>query len=587
LYCSWIAALKIAPQQICINSTKGKLMTKGKSKGMIEIRNIIHRLRSNESQRNIEKEADIHRSIVKNVYELAVVHHWLDPASPMPTDEEIAKVWKPSSKINKPHPLDLHRDYLEQWRKEGYSAVVMHQLLKNTYACDAQAIRRYLNKHFPRPIEPVMVRSTIPGQHLDIDFGYLGTFLNDDKILRKVWVFSFRLRHSRRTYRKIVLDQRINTFLTCHIHALEWFNGVAKYVVLDNCKAAILQCTVDNDMVRRSYQELAEYYGFIISPCLPRTPQHKGGVENDMKYVKGNFLPYFHARQKEKNITVSTIGDLAESLELWGKEVADTHVVHGIGRSPLEIFNSEELKALKPLPQRRWELTSWAQCTVRRDWRIMYDSMYYSVPYQLIEKEVQVCATESLIRIFYDHKEVAFHERGKKKWEYKRKAEYAPPYHEEVLQCSREGLIQLAEEIGYFTHQVAYTILSHHSVDKLRPVRCLLQLRNKYSQERLEKACQRAFHYKMFSYSSVKNILENNLEQKQIDTDAKNKVVQMPQYRFARDAADYKSGAIIDVPERETFLERLENIHSYSKHGTAMSGIYEGLMADQIMEEQW
>ena len=118
----------------------------------------------------------------------------------MPIDEEIFKFWNSSSKTQKPHSLDLHRDHLAQWRTEGYSAVVMYQLLKDKCACDAQAIRRYLNKHFPIQVDPVMARHTILGQDLDIDFGYLGKFLDDEGLIQKAWVFSFRLRHSRRTY---------------------------------------------------------------------------------------------------------------------------------------------------------------------------------------------------------------------------------------------------------------------------------------------------------------------------------------------------------------------------------------------------
>jgi len=553
-------------------------MTKGKSKTMLEIREVIHRLRTGQSHRHIRREIGVDRSIIKRINTLSILHQWLDASSAMPTDEEISKFWNSTSKIQKSHPLDLYRDYLEQWRREGYSAVVMHQLLKDKYLCDPQAIRRYLNKHFPKAIEPIMARLTVPGQDMDIDFGYLGKFLDEEGSIRKAWVFSFRLRHSRRTYRKVVLDQNSQTFLLAHIHAFEWFGGVPKNIILDNCKAAITQCTIDNDMIRRSYQELAEHYRFIISPCLPRTPEHKGGVEGDVKYTKSNFLSYFLARQREKNIATAPLCELIEALDRWGNEVADTHIVHGVGRSPLEIFQSEEKMTLQPLPKCRWELTSWSQCTVRRDWRVMYDSSYYAVPYELIGKMVQICATTSLIRIFYDHKEVAYHDRATKKWEFKRKVEYAPPLHEAVLQCSREGLLSLAETVGSFTHQVVCGILSHPTIDKLRPVRHLLNLANKYSKNRLEMACQRACNYKLFSYSSIKNILENNLDGKLIDPIPSEKIVPLQQFRFERDLTLYKS--------KDTFEEKLQKFHPVSGRGNAFMGLYEGLLADKLMDEE-
>lgn len=554
---------------------------------MLDIREVIHRLREGHSDRRIGREISVDRSIIKKIRALSVLHQWQDTLLAMPTDEEISKHWNLTTKTQKPHPLDLHRDHLEQWRKEGYSAVVIHQLLKDKSSCDAQSIRRYLNKHFPQQVDPVMVRNTISGQDLDIDFGYLGKFLDDEGATRKAWVFSFRLRHSRRTYREVVLDQSSKTFLLAHIRAFEWFGGVPKNVILDNCKAAITQCTVDNDMIRRSYQELAEHYGFIISPCLPRTPEHKGGVEGDVKYTKSNFLPYFLARQKEKNVAMPNLRELIAALARWGCEVADTRIVHGVGRSPLEIFKSEEEKALRPLPKSRWELTSWSQSTVGRDWRILFDSSYYAVPYELIGKLVQVCATTSLVRVFYNHKEVAYHERSHKKWEFKRKAEYAPPIHEAVLQCSREGLLSLAETVGPLAYQVVHEILSHPTIDKLRPVRHLLNLANKYSKERLEKACQRACKYKMFSYQSIKNILENNLDQQPVDSCTENKIIQMPPFRFARDPADYKSSATFETSKKKGFMERLEDANPYSKHGNAMCGsIWDTLMADQIIEEE-
>lgn len=141
-------------------------MTKGKRKTMLDIREVIHRLREGHSDRHIRREIGVDRSITRRVRDLSIFHEWLNTSSTMPTDEEISKVWNSTVRTQKPHPLDLYRNHLEQWRKEGYSAIVIHQLLKDKCSCDAQVIRRYLNKHFPKPIDPVMVRSTIPDQEL-------------------------------------------------------------------------------------------------------------------------------------------------------------------------------------------------------------------------------------------------------------------------------------------------------------------------------------------------------------------------------------------------------------------------------------
>jgi transposase len=275
---------------------------KGRVKSMTEIRNIIHRLRMGQTNRQIHRDLRVHRSTVKELKDLAVTHQWLNTELPMPSDEEIVKLWNQKKIHARSHPLDAYKEQLATWHQEGLTSVVIQQLLKDRCACDIQVIRRYRHKHFPKAIEPIMVRSTVPGRDMEVDFGELGRFLDDDLTEKRVWLFSLRLRHSRKVYREIVLDQTLHTFLMGHVAAFEYFNGVPKNCIVDNLKAAVVRSTIDNDMINRSYQELAEHYGFLISPCLPRTPQHKGGVEGDVKYTKRNFLPYFLAKQKEIGI---------------------------------------------------------------------------------------------------------------------------------------------------------------------------------------------------------------------------------------------------------------------------------------------
>ncbi len=122
---------------------------KGKEKNMIEIREIIHRFRMGQSKRSIHKELGVYRPIIRELHRLAIAQQWLDPISPMPSNEEIAKVWTKKTKKT-PHQLDRNKEQIEQWHKEGLSSVVIYQLLKDKCSCDAQAVRRYRNKHFPK-----------------------------------------------------------------------------------------------------------------------------------------------------------------------------------------------------------------------------------------------------------------------------------------------------------------------------------------------------------------------------------------------------------------------------------------------------
>ena len=276
-------------------------MVQGKEKSMAEKRQILIELRKGSPIRRISRELRVHRDIIRSLIEIASKQGWLDTSSTLPSESDIAQVLKLTYKPV--HELDRYIEEIRRWRDEGYNAVVVQRFLKNQHSVQIKigALRRYLNKHCQALPKPIMVRPTTPGKTMEVDFGFLGYLWNESvKKLRKAWVFSARLCHSRKTYRKIVHKQDSSTFLMCHVHAFEHFNGVPD-VVLDNLKAGVIQSCIDNDMLNRSYHELAEHYKFRISPCRPRTPEHKGGVENDMKYVKRNFWP--EIREKKKQTT--------------------------------------------------------------------------------------------------------------------------------------------------------------------------------------------------------------------------------------------------------------------------------------------
>lgn len=513
-------------------------MTQGKKTDMQKIRECIYRIRLKHSLRQISKDLKVHRNVLRNILRIAQQQDWLDPTQSIPDDSQLQQAFKVSqSSVNcRSSKFDPYYKLIQEWFSAGYSSIVIHKLLTEKMSCSLVQLRRYLRKVFPKKTDPIMVRQTHPGEVLDVDFGFLGMFW--DPIIskfRKTWVFSARLRHSRKAYREVVFDQSVKTFIQCHIHAFESFGGIPSKVVLDNLKAGVIHSSIDNDQINRSYREMAEYYQILIDPCLPRTPQHKGGVENDIGYIKKSFLPLM--KERKKNQPCLDLPTLQRELEKWDREVACERIVYGVGRSPAVIFAEDEKRALKPLPEQRWEITEWRQCEVRRDWRIMVDNAYYSVPYYLIGQTVQVMITTSMVRVFFENNSVALHPRCAEKWGYQRNSDHAPPFKEMVLSCTREGLIIQSKEIGPWTHELAHKILNDPSVDKLRPVRKLLALALSYEKERIEAACERALLYKTFRYQSVKDILGKGLDQEPIKK--KESKIQ-PLFKHARSPEEYQ-----------------------------------------------
>jgi hypothetical protein len=81
-----------------------------------------------------------------------------------------------------------------------------------------------------------------PGSEAQVDFGYAGLQLDPTTgRLRKSWVFVLVLAFSRHLYAEVVFDQRVETWLLLHRHALEALGGVPERLVLDYVPRHIIQ----------------------------------------------------------------------------------------------------------------------------------------------------------------------------------------------------------------------------------------------------------------------------------------------------------------------------------------------------------
>ena len=502
------------------------------------LQDIVRRLKMGQSINAIKSETGRHRTVIRKLKELALEHGWFEPEEELPSEAELQELYHGGHGVSQTgsHVLDPYAREIEDWLKDHYRFVVIHRLLRERGVPYSETtIRRFIHRRFPKKIRPVMRRATIPGEVMEVDFGYLGlTWDPQAGARRRTWFFSGRLRHSRRVYREVVNNQKHETFFWCHIHAFEYFGGVPQKVTPDNLKAAIIIASFEDPLVNRAYRSLAEHYRFLISPCLPRHPEHKGGVESDVKYVKRNFLPLFREHQKQRGHEPPYADELVGQLARWNDDTYDLHIVQTVGRTPLDLFDTEEAQTLQPLPPDRWDPVTCKEAKVGADWRIQFDKAFYTVPYELIASRVLVMADSRIVRIFADLQEVTNHPRAAEPWQVRRKAQHAPPELERYLNISTEGLVQWAERLGACVAAVAREIFADQAVDGLRPVRALIRLADKYTVPRLEAACQRAVRYRTPTYRSVKDILVNGLDQLPEERPADPPTGQV-QFRFERE----------------------------------------------------
>jgi len=497
---------------------------------MPELKEILHRLKLGQSKRTIQKETGTHRTIIREMERLASENGWLE-SEKLPDEGEILQK-REGQRVAGVHPLDSYRDYIKGLVEREVSYTVIHRLIQEKHPCDESTVRRYIKRAFPETIKPVIRREAEPGI-MEVDFGHLCMAIDDRTNKRvKAKVFSGRLRHSRKAYRKVVTTERQDLFFQCHIQAFEGFGGVPVKVVPDNLKAAVIKASFEDPLVNRSYRALAEHYGFTISPCLPRKPEHKGGVENDIQYIKRNFLPWFKEKLREKGRDLPYVSEIQEALDQWADEVAHTRIIRVEGRSPKELFE-EERSTLRELPLETWESPVWKKCKVGRDYRIQFENAYYSVPYRYTGETVYACGTFEKVRIFRDFVEIASHSRAIRKYQNVSNPDHSPPNAEAYLNMTSPGLLKQASLIGNVVREVAEHIFEDRAVDGIRPVRALIRLEKKFGKDRLINACARALKYETATYRSVKSILEKRLDLMDQDRDRQEPFLN-DQFRFAR-----------------------------------------------------
>ena len=154
------------------------------------------------------------------------------------------------------------------------------------------------------------------------------------------------------------LTRRWRRWLRCHRNAFSYFGGVPERVVIDNLKAAIIRACWDDPQVQQAYRECAEHYGFLIAPCRPYTPQHKGKVEQGgVHYVKRNFLG-------GRTVTLHRSGQPGRAgLVRHDRRSASSRNDQGATAAPFSASRARAVAATTRTRPTTWPSGKWPSCT--------------------------------------------------------------------------------------------------------------------------------------------------------------------------------------------------------------------------------
>lgn len=472
------------------------------------LRELIHRLRQGESERAIARDLRLARVTVHKYHELAVAAGCLNPTIPLPDARTLTTVLgSGATPPRTPSTVLPYRDVVECYLAEGVELRTISDRLHqhHGYTGSYSAVRRFARQLRAKDPEAKLRVHTAPGEEAQVDFGSAGRFLDpgSDRV-RSAHVFVMTLSFSRHQYAELVFDQKIPSWIACHRHAFEWFAGVPARVVLDNLKAAVLQAAIHDPVLGEPYRRFAEHYGFLVSPTRPRTPEHKGKVENGVHFVTRSFL------------SGQEFGDIREAnrrLKEWVTERAGSRDHGTTHRPPLALFREAERAALLPLPAEPFELVETRRLKLHPDCHVVIDGSYYSAPYLHVGQELDAYIFERVVQLFLGVDLLATHARATERGQWKTRIEHYPPHKAEYLIKTPAYCRALASHVGAYTSEVVEQLLAERPLDRLRAVQAILRLMDTVGKTRLEAACRRALFFGgPPTYRRIKEILNAALD---------------------------------------------------------------------------
>jgi transposase len=332
--------------------------------------------------------------------------------------------------------------------------------------------------------------------------------------IKSVEIFVAILGASQLTYIEASYTQQKEDFISSCERALHYYDGVPLAIVPDNLKAAVTKSNRFEPVINEALSDFAAHYGTTILPARVYKPRDKALVENAVR------LMYQRVYAALRHQTFHSLDELNKALGL-ALEEHNNALFSNKPYSRRQQFEEIEKQALLPLPPLRYELKKQCYATVAKNGHICLseDKHYYSVPYKFIGRKVTVRYSSDWVLIYYHHEQIALHKRTKSAWNYTSEKEHMASTHRFVSEWTPEKFISWAQGIHPDVHDYIVRILDskQHPEQNYKSCLGILGFAKKVGNDRLIKACQRAYSYDIFNYKMIQKILERGLENEEED----------------------------------------------------------------------
>lgn len=298
--------------------------------------------------------------------------------------------------------LPVIRDTLGQY--PSLRATRLFEMVKaRGYTGSVVQLRRAVRLIRPAATVTVYRRlTTLAAEEAQVDWGAFGS-IRIGRGVRPLSGFLMVLSYSRALFALFTLDQTLESFLRGHVEAFDAFHGVARTLVYDNLRSAVLERAGTAIRFHPRLLELAGHYHFAPRPCTPYRANEKGKIERQIQYLRHAF---FAAR------TFADVDDLNAQFRRWRDETAHPRPHPEQRDRTVAAVLADEQPRLLPLPAHPFDTDVMRTVVSGKTPYVRFDRNSYSIPHTHVRRPLTLLASPTTVRVVAGLEEIARHGRS-------------------------------------------------------------------------------------------------------------------------------------------------------------------------------
>ena len=414
---------------------------------------------------------------------------------------QIPPPWPPAPAPGSTSLCEVHREFIEAQLRLRRNATAIYQDLVDShgYTGAYNSVKRFAAKLRHKEPEQFDRLSFLPGEEMQVDYGEGAPTMVPGTAnaprYKKPRLFVATLRHSRRSFRRVVWKSSQQVWAQLHEQAFRYFGGCPQYVVLDNLKEGVLKPDLYEPELNPVYAATLKHYGALADPARVRDPNRKGTVEHAIGHTQDTAL---------KGKRFETIEAQNEFLERWETNWAAKRI-HGTERRQVQAMFEEERPHLKPLPLLGMQYFSQQTRTVCDDSCVRVDHSSYAARPAAIGSKV-------LVRIYERRIEIRNLQGALLRTHAKaeRPGSVVLPMDERVFNPSRETrqILRQARQIGEHASRLCELMFAAEGRVGQRKLWGIVGLTKRYPAQCINTACAQALEQGVYSYKRVQALSE-------------------------------------------------------------------------------